>query len=94
VAGNPPLIIQMLVGSDEGEIHLLPALPKEWPTGSIEGVLCRGAIEIERLEWTPHTVKATMVSQHDQTVTIKCAGSKYKEIKLPAGQAVTFDAKR
>jgi alpha-L-fucosidase 2 len=92
--GQPALIIQMLVGSDEGEIHLLPALPKEWPTGSIEGVLCRGAIEIERLEWTPHTVKATMVSQHDQTVTIKCAGSKYKEIKLPAGQAVTFDAKR
>ncbi len=44
--GMPAVIIKMLVASDVGKIQLLPALPAAWPAGRIEGVLCRGAIEI------------------------------------------------
>jgi alpha-L-fucosidase 2 len=44
--GMPAVIIKMLVASDLGRIQVLPALPKAWPTGKIEGVLCRGQIEI------------------------------------------------
>ncbi|MCK7482630.1 MAG: glycoside hydrolase N-terminal domain-containing protein [Candidatus Moduliflexus flocculans] len=47
--GMPSVIIKMLVASDPGGLQLLPALPKAWPTGTIEGVLCRGQIEIKRL---------------------------------------------
>ncbi|MCD8073081.1 MAG: glycoside hydrolase family 95 protein [Alistipes sp.] len=39
-------IIEMLVQSHLGEIHLLPALPDEWPAGEIEGVRVRGNIEL------------------------------------------------
>jgi alpha-L-fucosidase 2 len=42
--GLPAVIIKMLVMSEVGGIDLLPALPKEWPSGTIEGVLCRGQI--------------------------------------------------
>ena len=45
--GMPAVIIKMLVASDVGKIQLLPALPAAWPAGRIEGVLCRGAIEIQ-----------------------------------------------
>ncbi len=49
--GMPAVIIKMLVASDPGRIQLLPALPAAWPSGTIEGVLCRGAIEIKSLQW-------------------------------------------
>jgi alpha-L-fucosidase 2 len=49
--GQPSVIIKMLADSFPGKIRLLPALPSAWPTGTIEGVLCRGAIEIHRLHW-------------------------------------------
>jgi len=64
------VIIKMLVASDPGSIKLLPALPKAWPKGSIDGVLCRGAIEIRHLQWDGKRVKATLVSTKPQTITL------------------------
>ncbi|MES2337209.1 MAG: glycoside hydrolase family 95 protein [Pseudomonadota bacterium] len=40
--GGTAGITQMLVQSHAGGVHLLPALPRAWPTGSIAGVRVRG----------------------------------------------------
>ena len=72
--GQPALIIQMLVGSDIGKIKLLPALPKEWSKGSIEGVLCRGAIEINSLKWDDKTIEVELTSKTDQQVELILPG--------------------
>ena len=32
-------------------VHFLPAKPKEWKSGSIKGLLLRGGIVLENLEW-------------------------------------------
>jgi len=68
--GMPAVIIKMLVGSEPGRIQLLPALPKAWPTGTIEGVLCRGQIEIQSLQWSPGKVYVKLVTPRKQTVTL------------------------
>lgn len=68
--GMPAVIIKMLVASDGGKIQLLPALPAAWPTGRIEGVLCRGAIEIQSLAWEGKQITVTLSSARPQTVVL------------------------
>jgi len=68
--GMPAVIIKMLAASEPGRIQLLPALPKAWPAGMIEGVLCRGQIEIQSLQWSPGKVLVNLMASRKQTVTL------------------------
>lgn len=69
--GMPAVIIKMLAASEPGRIQLLPALPKAWPAGTIEGVLCRGQIEIRSLQWSPGKVLANLMTSRKQRVTLE-----------------------
>jgi len=69
--GMPAVIIKMLVESAPGKIQLLHSVPKTWPAGTIEGVLCRGQVEIKRLQWEKDHIVVSIISSIDQTITLE-----------------------
>jgi hypothetical protein len=82
--GMPAVIIQMLVASEPGRIKLLPALPNAWPKGTLEGVLCRGAIEINRLHWDGSVVEVELTSARSQEISLS-APAPISEITVTGG---------
>jgi len=103
--GTPAVIIKMLVASEVGRLQLLPALPKAWPTGTIEGVLCHGQIEVRRLRWTPKGIEATLRSDKAQTVllelptrisgiTVQGSGAKVAKAGSPNQRKLTLPVAR
>jgi len=87
------VLIKMLVASEPGEIQLLPALPEAWPSGTIEGVLCRGGIEIRRLHWENGTILLTLVSSRQQQITLR-APSAIEAIAVMEGEASVQETDR
>ncbi len=91
--GMPAVIIKMLVASEPGRVTLLPALPAAWPSGTIEGVLCRGQIEIERLFWDEEQIEITLTSAVPQVIALETPFA-MRGIEVTAGSGVLHDTGR
>jgi alpha-L-fucosidase 2 len=48
--GGAAAILEMIVQSWGGEVHLLAALPKAWPDGRVHGVRAHGGLELD-VDW-------------------------------------------
>lgn len=90
--GATAAMIEMLVQCRNGEIHLLPALPKQFGEGSVKGVLLRGGITLS-MQWKNQKVlQASFLSAAEQSVTVYANGEK-KEVMLQAGvTSLTWDS--
>ncbi len=66
-------VMEMLLQSQNGELHLLPALPKAWPDGNVKGLRARGGFTVD-LSWRDGKLTAAAVTA-DRSVVCRVRSS-------------------
>jgi alpha-L-fucosidase 2 len=90
--GGTSGIAEMLLQSCNGEIELLPALPKEWPDGSITGLRAKGGFVVDITWKNGKLYTASLTSRCGNLVCIRTSTSinvtsKGKPVRLNRPQA-------
>jgi alpha-L-fucosidase 2 len=85
-------ILELVVQSHGGIIRLLPAIPEQWPEGSVQGVRCRGGWSVDLAWQHGQLTSLTLRGSHragTRTARIR-EGQKTIELTLDAGEEVHF----
>ncbi len=88
-SGIPAAMMEMLLFSEPGRLVLLPALPAQWPAGSIKGLRARGGFEVD-IFWENGTLtKAVIRSLLGNACRIQY-GSASIELETQPGETYTI----
>lgn len=93
-------VIEMLLQSQNNEIHLLPALPDAWKKGAVKGLVAKGNFTVD-INWNNgKMVSSTVVSNIGGSCTIR-ANEPFKITELglssqksSIGYVITFESKK
>jgi hypothetical protein len=93
--GVPEIVDNMLLFALPGKLDLLPALPDALPRGSIRGILARGQIHVDLLQWDKPAgvVRLELTSAIEQTITVRLPNSRrIKSLKIESGAARAIES--
>jgi alpha-L-fucosidase 2 len=81
-------ITELLLQSQNGQLHLLPALPAAWPAGRVTGLRARGGFDVD-LQWADgKLLRARIVSRLGNPATIRIGQEEtVRQLVTEAGQA-------
>jgi alpha-L-fucosidase 2 len=92
-AGVAEMLLQSHIRNPGGAflIHLLPALPKAWPAGSVKGLRARGGFEVD-IAWKDSKLTAATIRSVNGTACNARYGGKTVDLKLKPGESRRLDA--
>ncbi|MBK1875894.1 hypothetical protein JIN87_03380 [Pelagicoccus mobilis] len=82
--GGAAGVAEMLIQSHAGEIHLLPALPAEWPKGEVRGLRVRGGFEVD-LSWSEGRLREATLRSEKRNSGVLRYGDAVKRVAVSAG---------
>jgi len=86
-------IAEMLLQSQNGELHLLPALPAAWPAGRVRGLRARGGVTVD-IEWKNGAVEHYALSARTSTTVRVRSGASVTEHHVRAGDPLLVRVSR
>jgi len=88
--GGTAGIAEMLLQSQAGEIHLLPALPAAWAAGQVRGLCARGGLVVDII-WRAGKLLETRLQAKLGGACVVRHGEKTIELMTERGQAYRLD---
>ena len=85
-------IAEMLLQSQDGFVHLLPALPDKWNSGEVSGLKARGGYVVSASWNNNHLSSATIMPSADGVLKLRCADQiKAKNCRLISSHDGVYD---
>ena len=86
----PAAIAEMLLQSQDGVIHLLPALPDAWKDGKVSGLCARGGFEVDLTWKNGRLTTAVIRSKTGEPCRVSC-GDQEVNLTVKEGESVKLN---